>query len=511
MIQQDENIVTVIGDSTLDNRIWVPNIYKNILIDYLGIKRDSRAEKLRKAETDFWKPDLSVVEHLMHLLPNYTVHDFSNDGFTTKDVLNGQNKNAVFSGIGVKLSMFPDVFFKPLVEGEESIKKSQSIILSIGGNNVREFLMQAFSISNPQARREYIKNNFHNKLEELQLEYIEIVERIRAMNPDAKIILMTQYYPSTKQNNYKIYPFMQEVGKALNLGINPNNPMDVIYEIIKATYFKAFSTIQDDNIVAVDVTSSLDPHNNKNHVSQIEPSAIGGQKIAQMLGYVLTQGNDARAIYQFLPEFFSEVGMTSKLVITTPIESWVPKHPNEFNKKANYDPQAAVDLLKAFEGEDRLTEEELDDIHQNVKLQQAIIVLMQVSPTLVTPDNFRKLVANDQLQSALSAAHGYLNSGRFGIFHTHGAQGKWETKKFVMHLMSFNEPSHVLIANEMHKWLKTSNLNNSSRAYYACDSGFFQNITKDKYINASRSERKVLLKAMMHEEGEGSEVMPLLP
>lgn len=319
--------ITLLGDSTIDNKLWIfPGLIGNYLFDRLGIKRDDIATRIKKSDRKICKTQLSVVENLIKMLPTHNVLDYTNDGFTTKDLLFGAYKDKVF-GEG-NFTLFPHVFFAPIKEAEESIKQSDIIILSIGGNNVREFSQSALKIKNTQERYQFIRLNFDKILDEIKNDYIEIINRIRKLNSAAQIILMTQYYPSTKQNTYKIYPFMKQLGNALNIGGNPNDPMDVIFEIMKKSYFKIIENTAHENIVIADITSSLNPYDRKNYTSQIEPSAIGGKKIAQMLKFIILDKKYSARVYRFLPGFFNNP--TNDEVEKIDFEKWRPNHPLVF-------------------------------------------------------------------------------------------------------------------------------------------------------------------------------------
>jgi len=477
--------ITIIGDSTIDNKLWVsPGIYFNFLFDKLGIKRDDSATRIQKSHTHFRKPELSVVENLIDMMPNYHISDYTNDGFTTADCLHGDFKDKVF-GNGTFVQ-FPHDFFQPLKEGADAIKASQHIILSVGGNDFREFLMSAHRIDE-KSRSEFVKQAFPQVLTDLKTQYIQIVFRIRQLNPNAKIILMTQYYPSVSQNNYKIYPFMMEIGRALNVGENPNNSMDVIHSLIQSTYRDALAEINDSNVVVADITSSLDPFDSNNHVSQIEPSGEGGRKIALMLKYIITSAQ-AGFVYRFLPAFFKN--QSHDHVQTYAFKNWTPKHPHEFSGQACHTVSTAMTSLIA-----NFTIEEQNNLNQNLELQKALIVLHQVSPDLVNRDNFSKLLTNTDLTKILAAAHGYLNSGRFGFFRTHGRHGKQETEKFVRSVIQTEKPGYDL-KKEISNWLKSSNVNNSSRAFYACKFFTFKN--GFQYATASSNERKEALNSILY-------------
>ena len=150
-----------------------------------------------------------------------------------------------------------------------------------------------------------IKTDFETMKEALKKNYISILVQIHSQNPQAKIILMTQYYPSMIQNNYKIMEHMRTVGEAL---WSIHDAELTIHKIMHDIYTDIYINLQNagvKNVLIADVTSSLNPYDSSNHVSQIEPSATGGKKIAKMLRYLLTQqSTQPDLVYRFWPEFF---------------------------------------------------------------------------------------------------------------------------------------------------------------------------------------------------------------
>lgn len=268
-----KEIITILGDSTIDNKVWT-------------------------------EKNNSVINQLRKLLPNYNIQDYSNDGFTTRDILDGAYKDKVFPHN--RSLEYPHEMFHPLTAAEENIKKSKHIILSIGGNNFREFLSDLLNKRIPAA---HIEEEFNSTLKNMQSEYILIVEKIRALNPEAQITLMTQYYPSFPQDkaHYKIYHGLTQLAKSFPHLFNKKEEQDLVaHELMKNVYQGIFDQISKKkikNIVVADITSSLNPYNDpdgsSNHTFQIEPNAKGGFKIANILKYFITNRVKPWFAYRF--------------------------------------------------------------------------------------------------------------------------------------------------------------------------------------------------------------------
>lgn len=338
--------ITLLGDSTIDNKIWVfPGLAGNVVMNKLGIKGASPHTRVRRSHGLFSPvTELSVVENLMDLLPNATINDFTNDGFTTHDVLHGNDKDKVFpTGY---FREFPNERFEPLTAAAEAAKKANYIILSVGGNNFREFLQGAFGIANKQRRLNYIRNQFPRLVEETKSEYVELLQKVLAMNENAKLLLMTQYYPSFVQSDYRIYDFMAAVGEALHPDKKDLTPQDVIHDLVKQLYSGVLEAIRPyaDRLVVADLTSSLNPNDERNHVKQIEPSGVGGKKIASMLTYLMTKKVECGQVYQFDKDFFYpwNRAQAANFVHASSLDQWQPKHPNDFEQVA---PQSKCSIM----------------------------------------------------------------------------------------------------------------------------------------------------------------------
>lgn len=376
--------ITILGDSTIDNKAWVSGIYWSIAKDYLGITRDDTATRIKKSHGIFG-PKLSIIEHLIDLMPNYLIHDYTNDGFTTHDVLHGAFRDKVF-GMGTLPTMFPHQFFAPIREAENDIKNSNYIILSIGGNNFREFLSQFLRKDITKIDPESLAYNLKKLLYNMQKEYLHIVWKLQQLNNDAQIILLTQYYPSVKQNDYKIYPLLEQIGHKLGIG---QNGLDVIYYLMTQTYQPIIDLVPN-NVIVADITSSLDPFDSDNHVSQIEPSAHGGKKIAMMLKHIISSQPTSRTAYQFLPEFFEnrKNHHQDEFVKRVDFDDWKPLHPNTFK----------ADGVRDLKTTEKISSKSIEK--EPTHLSSSIPPKKEVSDSLETPLSYNLFYARDRLIEA---------------------------------------------------------------------------------------------------------------
>lgn len=299
--------IVLIGDSTIDNKLWA-----------------QRGQ--------------SVSDHLRRLLPNTVITDLTNAGFTTGDVLNGQYKDCV-----VQTSReYPHRIFRPL-EHETEIGNANTIILSVGGNNIRDYLLSLehnpFSIV-----------KFDAALQQLVQEYQTILLIIKHVNPDAEIILMTQYYPALHQKSFEginLYTAFSVLAPVLSIislfrrdrSLCTLGGQNYMHTIINKMFNQILLFCIENNIrvKVVDVTSSLDPNDSTNYEYQIEPSSIGGLRMAQMLSYAVANPLDYSQsrgeIYRFMPEFFGSTVFEPEHVELQEIQPGIKYralHPKEF-------------------------------------------------------------------------------------------------------------------------------------------------------------------------------------
>ncbi len=469
--------VVVIGDSTIDNKVWVPR-------------------------------EQSVVAQLSTKLGvEYVVHDYANDGFTTTDVLNGAYKDKAVRG-----SIYPHTHFKPLVAADADIKRADAVVVSVGGNNFREFL-GAIPMRTPMAR--FIKAEFPKVIEKMKREYREIVTQIRRANPKARIILMTQYYPSVDQNTYRVYEGMGLIGQAMSPTGGVIDPMAVIHQLMGDIYTDIIRTSEKTwgNVVIADINASLNPFDSTQYVSQIEPSASGGEKIAAVLDAAVK--SNAKLVVH------TKEGV---IACSSAVSYWRPVAPGEI-RDIVYSEVSTDRLAKIFAifqsrpvaeeasaagagvgagaaaagiGKLVIDEEEIDGVVDlaSISSAPAFLLAMPMFRSVYTQDNINMAAANEGLRLALTAAYQYLTSGRFGLFRTHGERGRRETVEFVKSLLaSPMAPTEEEIQKLTKTWLRSSGVNNSSRLAFAVNLGLFAASGKHVGEYPKKTEARKVLKA----------------
>lgn len=99
--------------------------------------------------------------------------------------------------------------------------------------------------------------------------YIEMLQRLLKKNK--KIVLCTQYMPSLKDSSYQIYEILSK---------------EKVVGIMKLFYPALFEFAREHCLPILDFTRSLNPNDGKLFQAQIEPSKLGGVRIAEMADHV---------------------------------------------------------------------------------------------------------------------------------------------------------------------------------------------------------------------------------
>lgn len=281
-----QQTVVMIGDSTIDNYVWVQD-----------------------GET--------VAEKLKLLRPEDNIISFAVDGFTTTDVLAGNYTNKAVSS-----DKHNGDFFKPLsalnkLAPQKPKKKKKKknkhntevqspnpvdhIILSVGGNDFREELRTLITMS-----ADYRAKAIDKLSSGISQRYIRILSNIQDQHPQAKITTLLQYTPNTTNDAYFIYFLMSAIANKQTMtedtslylsGIfhhlvglsayDSREAVEVLHDIMERVYRPILQEFITRNISVVDLASSFNEKDASLYVSQIEPSAKGSELIANLISEIL--------------------------------------------------------------------------------------------------------------------------------------------------------------------------------------------------------------------------------
>jgi hypothetical protein len=253
------------GDSSIDNYHWV-----------------------KKGET--------LEEKLKLKLGEAQVHNLAVDGFTTTNVLNGGSR-----GKAVRDDKHQPGHYNPFNELKK-VENPTHILVSVGGNNVREYL-QSLIMATPKQR----EASLARILTEIKDDYIQIIDKLKEEKPGAKPIIMLQYTPLLAQDIYSIYYLMdilrhnktieKNLSSAFDYGLyklfgfiresSQINAVKKLHEIMATVYQPILKYAKEQNIPVIDLASTLDYNDKDFYQCQIEPSNQGSSAIADVVMHVI--------------------------------------------------------------------------------------------------------------------------------------------------------------------------------------------------------------------------------
>lgn len=240
--------IALLGDSTLDNVLWVG---------------DSPC----------------IAEQLAATSENVAVANLAADGYTTCDTLHG-NSRVISVGIRGRagegrgcdpLQYEVDGRFCPLVRLAKLRPPPTHVVLSVGGNDVREILSD-------MGRLPEVMSTFMSK-------YAPIVEA--CLQVTQKCVLMLQYRPSFYMDGggYGVY-------QALAVAPGPGeagNSVQKINKLMETIYAPVFAFARDKGLAIADLARTFDIYADELYSHQIEPSAKGGEVIVTILHHIIKQ------------------------------------------------------------------------------------------------------------------------------------------------------------------------------------------------------------------------------
>lgn len=296
--------IVLLGDSTLDNDHWVTT------------KKGTVTEQLR-----------------LKLSDQAFVLNLAMDGFKTADVLKGAKKD-----IGVSDSKHTDEFFNPLLELMEIAEYEQptDIVLSVGGNDVRECLSELI-FSPPESRIDEL----NALLKTLQDNTLQIIDELKKACPNSNIIITLLYTPYIKSDIYFIYYLMQQFAENKALKKDCLTYLDIffykcfgrsqnvedqsiiqLYKIMEAAYSPIIEYAKTLKIPILDLASTFDYTDENLYTAQIEPSGEGAALMAELLSHIITHHD-----FEHDSMIYSKPGCTEGPIIATKnTQSWKPRH-----------------------------------------------------------------------------------------------------------------------------------------------------------------------------------------
>jgi len=231
-----EHHIVLVGDSTLDNIVWVEGQHA------------------------------TVAQQIINLL-KCRVTNYAADGFTSQDVMRGAVPNISLTARRNAGDPFPalgvDKIFKPLDHLEKSDGVSH-IVLSVGGNDVREILGHLQEL--PTRLAGFLTN------------YPAILNRSLKVTP--RVIIMLQYRPSRNHDGYNVYSAMSKL-------TNGGDAVETLNALMEEIYPPILTLAKEHKLAVIDLPNTFDIYNNDLYRCQIEPSQKGGQIIADLISHVV--------------------------------------------------------------------------------------------------------------------------------------------------------------------------------------------------------------------------------
>ena len=247
--------VALLGDSTLDNVVWVDT------------------------------PEQAVAPTLQRRLEarsaGAAVINLAADGFTSADTLNGGPALISFTArrdAGDPLPGYDgqlDAPFAPLSHLEALSPPPTHVVLSVGGNDVREILGAMHEL--PQRIAAFHEN------------YPQVAAR--CAGGGARMIVMLQYRPdeATDAEHYGVYRAIEAATPG------PGTRVQKLNALMEAIYPSILALAAKEGWDVLDLPNTFDIRDTELYRHQIEPSAKGGELIAELIAHaVFSEGREGR-------------------------------------------------------------------------------------------------------------------------------------------------------------------------------------------------------------------------
>jgi len=191
------------------------------------------------------------------------------DGYTSADTLNGSKRVISIRArerFGDPVPFDEDGFFRPLSCAAKLDPPPTHIVLSVGGNDVREVL------GDMQRLPEIVQGFMGN--------YPQIVAKCREITPD--VILMLQYRPSfhMDEGGYGVY---QAIGSLPG----PGDSVAKLNQLMVSIYSPIMQLAKEQGLAVIDLPRTFDIYDSSLYTHQIEPSCAGGRIITRIMAHAI--------------------------------------------------------------------------------------------------------------------------------------------------------------------------------------------------------------------------------
>jgi hypothetical protein len=172
--------------------------------------------------------------------------------------------------------------FCPLTQLGELKPAPTHIILSVGGNDVREILRDMGKL--PEVIREFAPK------------YMDIVDVCTTVSPN--VVLMFQYRPSfyMDRGGYGVY-------QAIGSTPGPVDAVEKMNLLMQTIYAPILEVAREKKLPVIDLPRTFDIWNDELYSHQIEPSAKGGEVISAIVEHVVRNGSPDKpsTLYSYSP------------------------------------------------------------------------------------------------------------------------------------------------------------------------------------------------------------------
>jgi len=239
MTSTDHRVI-LLGDSTLDNVVWVQHEEGSLCV----------ADHLKEA----------LQQHTS--TSRYEIVNWAADGFTSEEVLRGGDANISRAA----RESFGDPFPTPnpfaplaLLEGGRGgggdAAAAATSVLSVGGNDIRHILRDMSSL--PSVIATFAAN------------YAEILPRVASATKDGRVVIVMQYRPALDDDDvYGVYAAMSTLPGS-------GSALEKLHALMEHIYVPVLELARRYGLPVVDLPNTLDPSTRADFKCQIEPTQHG--------------------------------------------------------------------------------------------------------------------------------------------------------------------------------------------------------------------------------------------